>query len=258
MLPVRGSKPPPISDGWALNIDGRVSNSGLFCLAHLQQIDTCDSTAYLICANRPNIPAQLHRWQGISGGRIAEIIRPLADADYVRIQALDGYQTVITRSMFERGLIAWRCDNRMLSPSQGAPARLIIPQRAGHKQVKWLSRLSFINHSELTIDPDSVEGWTPLSAWIDPVEMEAVIAGQRALLTGCVVSVSGIDNPVQAELRINGGFGHVLSLRSQQEDIFHWQADWTPAYAGEHRLELHVRAGGVSVTYRTAVHAESR
>jgi DMSO/TMAO reductase YedYZ molybdopterin-dependent catalytic subunit len=257
MSMTRGLKPPPLSEGWALNVDGRVSHPRLFSLDHLQQIGTANCSSYLLRANKAALPARSHRWQGASGDLIAQLVAPLADADYVRVHALDGYQTVISYAMLTQALIAWRCDDQMLSPARGAPARLILPRRAVNKQFKWLSRLSFINHHELTDAADDIDGRAPLSAWIDLFDTEPLFEGCRTFLTGRILSAVNADQ-IHAELRVNGGFGRTLSFVDQPDGSLYWQTDWLPAYAGEHRLELHVWDGDMVVTHCTVARVKAR
>lgn len=257
-MPVnRGGRPPVAAQGWALNVDGRVRNPGLFSIAHLQQFSVSDIHAPRICTGKHSLPVALRRWQGVPASQILTIVDPLAASPYVRVYALDGHQTIITLAMLTQALIAWGCDGLPLTPAQGAPARLIIPERAGVKQVKWLSRISLISADDAgAATQDDIDGIAPIRGWIDRGIRERCIVGQRALITG-VIFAGESDPSVRAELRINDGVGQPLALEDHPQSGLRWQIDWTPTHVGQHSVELRVYAGDVITSDRVLVTAQS-
>lgn len=240
-MPVhRGGRPPVAAQGWALNVDGRVRNPGLFSIAQLQQFSGSDIHAPRICTGKHSLPVALHRWQGVPARQILTLVEPLSSSPYVRVYALDGHQTIITLAMLNDAMIAWGCDDLPLTPAQGAPARLIIPQRTGIKQVKWLSRLSLISADDAgASSQDDIDGIAPVRGWIDRGIDAHYIVGQPVLITGTVFAGESA-RPVRAELRINGGVGQPLALADSHEYGLRWRIDWTPTHAGQHSVELRV------------------
>jgi len=248
-----GAKPPVASQGWALTVDGRVDNPGLFSIDHLKRCPATQMRTVRICAGNHSLPVRMHTWHGVTMHHLLSLTRPIPDTAAARIHALDGYVTHITWAMIERALIAWRCDDIDLTPAQGAPARLLIPQRAGHKQIKWLSRITLVGAAELeTCDRLEVEGVAPLRGWIDRGWEAGVHLGQRQIITGSIFSAESADQ-LRATLHINGGLGYPLALVAADADRLRWQADWTPPMPGQYQIELRVQLADVTAVDRLAV-----
>lgn len=84
-------------------------------------------------------------WEGVSTREIARRVRPLPDARYVMVCAVDGWSTNIPVEYFlaEDSLLAIAHDGEPLSDEHGGPVRLVVPRLYAWKSAKWVSAIEF-------------------------------------------------------------------------------------------------------------------
>lgn len=92
------------------------------------------------------------RWEGVQFAdlydRLVDWVAPSADAHWVVVHSLDGYQTCLSLddALSDDVLIASRRDRFTLDIEHGGPLRLVSPSQYGYKNAKHVSGLEFTTH----------------------------------------------------------------------------------------------------------------
>ena len=86
-----------------------------------------------------------NHWQGVSGKRLLELVKPLANARHVIFHSYDGYTTNVKREVFEESnvLLAHSWEGKPISREHGGPVRVVIPDWYFWKSPKWVARIEF-------------------------------------------------------------------------------------------------------------------
>lgn len=86
-----------------------------------------------------------------------------AGATHLRFRSADGYTTGIPIEDLERPLwLAWRMNGEPLPPKHGYPARLLVPNRYGMKNPKWIVSIDFMDERHI--------GFWESRGWSDSAE----------------------------------------------------------------------------------------
>jgi hypothetical protein len=167
-----------------------------------------------------------------------------AEARALRIVAADGFFESVTREDMEdpRTLLVYGMNGEVLPNEHGYPLRIIIPNRYGMKQPKWIRRIEAIDH-----EGDGywvVRGWSKearpqVVSVIDTLAPEGVIDGR--------VPIGGIawagDRGIQrVEVQVDDGSWDDAQLLSPPFGPLTWVL-WRYEWAGvQGRHRVRVRA----------------
>ncbi|MBZ0111342.1 MAG: molybdopterin-dependent oxidoreductase [Thermoanaerobaculia bacterium] len=96
------------------------------------------------------------RWEGVRFADLFQRViqpqaRPAAGAQWVILQAQDGYRTCLPLEdlLAPDVLLATRLDGAAITIEHGAPLRLVVPSHYGYKNVKHLRRLDFCENRQV-------------------------------------------------------------------------------------------------------------
>ncbi len=130
--------------GWRLLINGLVQSSRALSLADLRALPTTTLRLRMKCVECWSAPAV---WTGVSGRDLLALVRPLPQAGYATLHALDGYTSTLSLEELaaERVLFAYGMDGQDLPAENGAPLRLIAPSKYGYKCVKAIGRVELVD-----------------------------------------------------------------------------------------------------------------
>ena len=80
-------------------------------------------------------------WEGVSAGRIKELVKILPEARFVIVRAEGGFTTNLTLDDFFQPdvLFAVKHNDQPLSPQHGYPVRLVVPRLYFWKSAKWVT-----------------------------------------------------------------------------------------------------------------------
>ncbi len=91
-----------------------------------------------------------NKWEGVAFKTICGMVKPLRDAKYVTIGCEGNYTTSLPLEdlLDDDVLLAYKWDDKPLSPEHGGPLRLIVPKKYAYKSAKWVRELRFTREQE--------------------------------------------------------------------------------------------------------------
>lgn len=130
---------------WRLSINGLVENSAVYTLPELYDLGVETVRTSFHCVTGWSVREL--EFTGVPAEKIIEVVKPLKSVEWVYVESLDGYTTIIPFTEFNnlKSLIAIEMNGKPLDILHGYPARLVIPQLYGWKSAKWISRISFMD-----------------------------------------------------------------------------------------------------------------
>ena len=139
---VSGSMPIFDERTWRLEITGLVERPVSLTYAQLRNLPRAEQVTDFHCVTGWSVKNV--RWAGVRFHDLLAQARPLpragaltfvsAEKPYVDSLALD-------QASLKDALLAYEMDGRPLSRPHGAPARVVIPEMYGYKNVKWVERI---------------------------------------------------------------------------------------------------------------------
>jgi len=128
---------------WRLRIDGLVERPLELSYRELRALPRAEQVSDFHCVTGWSVKNV--RWAGVRFHDLLAQARPLpragaltfvsAEKPYVDSLALD-------QASLKDALLAYEMDGRPLSRPHGAPARVVIPEMYGYKNVKWVERIT--------------------------------------------------------------------------------------------------------------------
>lgn len=91
-----------------------------------------------------------NHWQGVAALTLAELVKPLPEAQHVLFTAHDGYTTNVRIDQFldDDVLIAHHWEGEPLSEEHGGPVRVVIPKLYFWKSTKWVREITFVGEDK--------------------------------------------------------------------------------------------------------------
>lgn len=131
------------SESWRLKIFGEVTKSIELTYEDLAKLNMKSYVADFHCVTGWTVKNV--KWEGVPTSEIAKLVGIKGEVEWVMVYSADGYTTIIPIKDFlgEDSMIALRMNNKVLTPEQGFPARLFIPNLYGWKGAKWLVGIEF-------------------------------------------------------------------------------------------------------------------
>lgn len=279
-------------DRHALEIDGLVQRPVSIRLSDLvaraaESVTVVNSILCLIGINGTQV------WTGIPLRDLLDLAGPdLERTRRLRLHGADGFiETLRTEDIYVDDddeifppLLAYAIDDQPLPPRLGSPFRLLLADRFGFKNIKWLQRI------ELTADDSRV------GVFEDPRYSDSQESGKLQVQTGimrprppgiepgptqiCGHAMSGHAGIHRVDIIIDGGSPITAELLSREALLaqapsirkslqaqhpqrfpYPWRGVWTPfavdwvADAGSHEIELRVtdRTGTINDTAMVAI-----
>jgi DMSO/TMAO reductase YedYZ molybdopterin-dependent catalytic subunit len=120
---------------WRLSVSGAVSRPGRWSLDELRELGNEQRTAVLDCTSGWAIETV---WRGVPLSTLlgASVVAPVATR--VDIRSVTGWSTSIPLADAAGCLFAWSVADGPLPARNGAPLRLVAPDRRGLEWVKWI------------------------------------------------------------------------------------------------------------------------
>ncbi len=242
---------PPVIDGaaWQLETGGLFRRARNLTLSDLMSFDMVTQPVTLSCiSNRVGgdlIGASY--WTGLRLRDLLQELQLMPDAGALYLEAQDGfYETVSAEDMFdERTLLVYGMNGQTLPVEHGFPLRILIPNRYGMKQPKWIVRM------------EAVEAWRP-GYWVERgwsrearpqivsvIDAIATQAAQDGVIPVAGIAWAGDRGIRQVEVRVDDGPWQEAQLRTPPLSgltWIHWRYDW-PAAPGRHRFTVRATDG---------------
>lgn len=156
------------ADGWSLRISGLVQKELTFTHEQLMERATTQRITTLCCIsntlNGDLISTAL--WQAIPLVDLLNEAGVREGAVDLKFHAADGYEDSVTIDigMHESNMLVVGMNDAPLPDDHGFPARLIIPNIYGMKNVKWLDSIEVIDHD--------FKGYWEQSGWDDTATVQ--------------------------------------------------------------------------------------
>lgn len=129
---------------WALEVGGLVRTPLRLDLESLMRLRSVTQRVNHYCVEGWMAVTE---WTGVRFSELARLTGPLPDAGYVDFSSFDSdYHESwdLDSALHPQTLIAYGWEGRPLNPARGAPARLHSPIKLGYKNVKYLTRITFL------------------------------------------------------------------------------------------------------------------
>jgi DMSO/TMAO reductase YedYZ molybdopterin-dependent catalytic subunit len=132
-----GEPPPNLDPGaWRVRVGGSVAVPRTLTLDELRSVETVDESAILDCTSGWAIETV---WRGVTVGALLDSCGVAPTATDLTIRSATGWSTVMPIDEARRCLLAWEVAGRALPVGNGAPLRLVAPNRRGLDWVKWVT-----------------------------------------------------------------------------------------------------------------------
>ena len=247
---------------WSLTITGMVDNKMTLDYDALTAMPTQQQYATLQCISN-SVGGDLigcALWEGVPLWNLLVQAGIQPGVKDIVLHAADGYQESIPleKAQDPHVLLAFRMNGAILPNNHGFPARLVVPNIYGMKNVKWLTRIEPVDHD--------FKGFWQQRGWSDEaiiktmsridapnngatvsvkVDREVLIggiafAGNRGI-SKVEVSIDEGDNWIEAEL------GKVLTPFSWVQ----WKTTWEPPVAAGYTIRVRATDGAGSLQDET-------
>jgi DMSO/TMAO reductase YedYZ molybdopterin-dependent catalytic subunit len=134
---------------WRLRIEGRVERPRTLSYRDLLGLPRAEQVSDFHCVTGWSVGGV--RWAGVRFGDLLASARPLPGATTLTFYSAE-QPYVDTLSLRQAGLadamLAYELDGKPLLREHGAPARVVIPEMYGYKNVKWVERIVVGDHAE--------------------------------------------------------------------------------------------------------------
>lgn len=133
-------EPTPAVDlaAWSLRVDGAVAGPRAWALSDLEALTTTDVTAILDCTSGWWIETG---WRGIPLAAVLDAVGVQRSARRVTVRSVTGWSAVLPIDEARGCLLAIGVAGVPLPLANGAPLRLVVPDRRGLDWVKWVERI---------------------------------------------------------------------------------------------------------------------
>jgi len=128
---------------WRLKIDGLVEHPLALSYDQLMALPRSEQVSDFHCVTGWSVKDV--RWAGVRFADVLRAARPLPEAKALTfVSAERPYVDSLTleEAYFKDAMLAYEMDGKPLSRPHGAPARVVIPEMYGYKNVKWVERIS--------------------------------------------------------------------------------------------------------------------
>jgi len=134
-----GEGTPPIDPGeWRLVVRGRVARPGTYTLEQLRALGSTELVAVLDCTSGWAMETM---WGGVPTAAVLAAAGPEPAASRVDVRSVTGWGAALSLEEAGRTLLATHVAGEPLPAGNGAPCRLVVPDRRGLDWVKWVAEI---------------------------------------------------------------------------------------------------------------------
>jgi DMSO/TMAO reductase YedYZ molybdopterin-dependent catalytic subunit len=130
---------------WRLTIDGLVERPQLLSYDDLLALPSAEQVSDFHCVTGWTVKNV--RWRGVRFKDLLAAAKPTRRAHALRfVSAESPYEDSLTlgQASLADAMLAYAMDGRPLAREHGAPARVVIPEMYGYKNVKWVERIEVV------------------------------------------------------------------------------------------------------------------
>jgi DMSO/TMAO reductase YedYZ molybdopterin-dependent catalytic subunit len=244
-------KPRVLIDEWRLDIKGLVQSPFSLTYDQLLDLEAVEQLHTLECISNyvggDLISTAL--WTGVPLRDLLGRAQVQPGAYDVAFTSVDGYtdSIPIAKAMEDRTLVAYLMNGKTVPQDHGYPARMLVPNIYGMKNVKWIRTIEVVNY-------DFIGFWQG-QGWSDSANINTNaridLPGRNVRWTGDAVTVAGIAfagarGISKVELSTDGGKSWGLATLETPLGALTWRRwtyAWTPNGAGSAKLVVRATDG---------------
>jgi len=135
---------------WRLKIEGLVDQPLILRFDDVQALPRKIQTRNFICVEGWGLDDQ--KWEGVHLKEIFSRVKISPKAKFVSFYATGGQYNdslSIQEALEPETILAYRVNEKDLSPENGFPLRLVVPRMYAYKSVKWVERIVFTEKQEV-------------------------------------------------------------------------------------------------------------
>ncbi|MCL4531589.1 MAG: molybdopterin-dependent oxidoreductase, partial [Actinobacteria bacterium] len=242
--------PPTIhEDSWTVQVAGLFDRPRALTLRDLQAYPAVTQPYTLSCISNP-VGGDLIGNTFWTGLRVTDLMKDLGlhpEATALRIDSADGFFEYVVRADLEdpRTLLVYGMNGETLPVEHGFPLRILIPNRYGMKQPKWITHMTATNESQL--------GYWVARGWnkearpqiVSVIDTVAKSQEQNGRIPIGGIAWAGDRGIRRVELQVDGGQWAEATLITPPLGPLtwvEWRYDW-PAVSGEHTFRVRATDG---------------
>ena len=123
---------------WRLRVSGRVARPLTLDLAGLEALGSIDRDEVLDCTSGWALRTT---WRGTPLAAVLDAAGADPAAPFVQVRSATGWNAFLERGELEGALLATHVAGQPLPAANGAPLRLVAPQRRGLDWIKWVTSI---------------------------------------------------------------------------------------------------------------------
>ena len=230
---------------WQLTVTGHVAHPLTLRYTELKARPALSLTTTLECISN-DVGGDListGQWTGIRLADLLQEAQPLPDVVDVVFHAADGYSDSIPlmKALQPTTLLVYALNGEPLPTEHGFPARIIVPNIYGMKNVKWLTAIELV--------PYDFKGYWQERGWSDsaivqtmsridvPHNGERIPLGGKVLIGG--IAFAGERGISRVEVSLDGGESWAPAMLEPPLSPLtwvRWRMYWQPRTVGAYRI----------------------
>jgi DMSO/TMAO reductase YedYZ molybdopterin-dependent catalytic subunit len=231
---------------WQLDIKGEVESPFSLTYDQLLDLDAVEQVHTLECISN-YVGGDLIStavWTGVPLKDLLDRARVKSTAYDVAFTSVDGYtdSIPIAKAMEDRTLVAYLMNGKTVPQEHGYPARMLVPNIYGMKNVKWIRTIEVVNYDFLGYWQQ--QGWSD-SAVIN-TNSRVDVPGRNVRWTGGEIVIGGIafaGSRGIAKVEISSDSGKTWNLTTLETppgalSWRRWTYRWTPPGTGPFKLAV--------------------
>ena len=235
-------------DTWRLDLDGQATIG----LAELDALTPREKEHTLVCIGSSDRYRAMGNalWTGLPLRELLDAfgVVPADDAIEIHFRSADDYQTAIPiTDLDDREIwLVWRMNGAELPPEHGYPARLLVPNRYGMKNPKWITSIAFAK--EALVGTWEAVGWSndctiKPTTWAHVPEDRSEVATDTVHLAGSAFCGSVAIERVEVSADDGDTWMEASEVTTGPQDTWTtWVLDWTPPGPGDYTLLVRTTA----------------
>ena len=244
-------KPQLVPETWRLELNGLVDRPLSLTLDEVRAMPTISYHHTLSCISN-RIGGDLigtTRWTGVRVQDVLAMAGMKPTAEELFIEAADGFYESVAMSdlMDDRTMFAYEMNGAPLPHENGFPLRIIIPNRFGMKQPKWIVNMEVLDQEGRGYWVErgwSQEAFVRTTSVIDNVATDAADEDIGTVPVGGI-AYAGANGISKVELQVNDGPWLEAELRAPPLSHLtwvQWLYDW-PRETGRHVFKVRAYDG---------------
>jgi hypothetical protein len=250
-IDINTRKPRLERESWRLELGGLVNSPLSLTIDELMEMPSISYYHTLSCiSNRIGgdlISTTL--WTGVPIKHVLDLAGMRSSAQELFIESSDGFYESVPMSDLknERTILAYAMNGMPLPHDNGYPLRIIIPNRYGMKQPKWIVNMEVLDHEGRGYWVErgwSAEAFVRTTSVIDSVAQEAYDEQVGTLPIGGI-AFAGANGISRVEIQVDDEQWKDVELRAPAlgpMSWVQWRIDW-PRASGRHTFRVRAYDG---------------